>query len=177
MSRPPKARDKVLVAYCELLHEGERSATLEAIAARAGVSKGGLLYHFSSKEELGEALLARFDEALKDDLEEMAAAPQGPSRHYVRTSWTVGSDLDLVYGAVYRLAHAAWQPAVAALERAHTGWLELIRDEAVDQHAAEAIMLIGEGLYLHAAMPGVWSRGTFEPSLDHLLDQVDRLRS
>jgi AcrR family transcriptional regulator len=57
MSRPPAAREKLLDAYAELLRdEGERAATLEAVAAKAGVSKGGLLYHFRTKEALAEAL-------------------------------------------------------------------------------------------------------------------------
>src|SRR5690606_13182471 len=43
----PAARAKVLDAFVSILLEhGERAATLDAVAAAAGVSKGGLLYHF-----------------------------------------------------------------------------------------------------------------------------------
>ncbi|MGO1278571.1 MAG: TetR/AcrR family transcriptional regulator, partial [Cellulosimicrobium funkei] len=53
MPPPPAARAKVLRAFASLLVEqGERAATLEAVAERAGVSKGGLLYHFGSKDAL-----------------------------------------------------------------------------------------------------------------------------
>ncbi|MFD6137897.1 TetR/AcrR family transcriptional regulator, partial [Isoptericola sp. NPDC060257] len=44
MPPAPAARAKVLRAFAELLVEsGERAATLDAVAERAGVSKGGLL--------------------------------------------------------------------------------------------------------------------------------------
>ena len=62
MSRPPHAREKVLDAFESLLiAEGERAATMDAIARAAGVSKGGLLYHFASKEALEAALLIRLE--------------------------------------------------------------------------------------------------------------------
>jgi AcrR family transcriptional regulator len=61
---------------CRLLHAaarvigegGVRRLTLEAVAAAAGVSKGGLLYHFPSKDALVAGLvclgLDDFDEAV-----------------------------------------------------------------------------------------------------------------
>src|SRR5699024_11458005 len=54
--------------------------------ARAGVSKGGLLYHFASKEALAEGLIARLDALVEEDLAAMREAADGPSRYYVRTS-------------------------------------------------------------------------------------------
>src|SRR4051794_33897918 len=152
MARPPKARDTALAAYCELLRsDGERATTIDAVAARAGISKGGVLYHFPSKEALAEAALAKFHEECEGDLVIMAEAPEGPSRHYVRTSWTSGSDLDTYYTAMVRLAQSSWQPAIDELEWVHAAWLGLIRSEVGNKHAAEAIMLVGEGLYHHSS--------------------------
>ncbi len=42
------------------LDHGFGHVTLDAVARRAGVSKGGLLYHFASKTQLIQALLARY---------------------------------------------------------------------------------------------------------------------
>ncbi len=177
MARPPHARDKVLQAYVELLHtEGERAATIDAVAARAGVSKGGVLYHFPSKDALAEATLERFEAITSRDLAEMAKDPEGPSRHFVRTSWVTEDTLDLTYNAVLRLAQAGHAGAVAALEQVHEQWLDQIRDEVGDPARAEAIMLIGEGLYHQSGMPGAWARRTFAGHLDELLTLVDRLR-
>ena len=76
MARKPVAREAVLDAFESLLIEvGERAATLDAVARRAGVSKGGLLYHFPNKEALIAVLLDRLDELAAADAEAMAAAP------------------------------------------------------------------------------------------------------
>src|ERR1700688_4772194 len=49
----PSARDKILDAALELIGDiGVPAVTLEGVAARAGISKGGLLYHFRFKEQL-----------------------------------------------------------------------------------------------------------------------------
>ena len=56
----PSARDRLLDATAALLIEaGPAGVTLDAVAARAGASKGGLLYHFASKSALYSALCAR----------------------------------------------------------------------------------------------------------------------
>ena len=48
-----RARDKILAAAEELARvAGPGNLSLDAVAARAGVSKGGLLYHFPTKAKL-----------------------------------------------------------------------------------------------------------------------------
>lgn len=177
MARPPHAREKALDAYAEILRaDGERAATIDAVAARAGVSKGGVLYHFPSKEALAEALLERFHEVSEAELIEMRSDPEGPSRNYVRTSWQTSEEEDPIYRAVLRLAQSSWQPAITAIEQIHKAWGDLVRGEVGDEAIADAIMLIGEGLYYHSAMPGTWTAGTFDHSIDDLLAVVDRLK-
>lgn len=68
MPRPSK-RERIVREACALvLEEGATNLTLDAVAARASVSKGGLLYHFPSRRHLVEAmvqhLLQLFDERL-----------------------------------------------------------------------------------------------------------------
>lgn len=69
-------RQRLLDAAEQLARRsGPGNLSLDAVAAEAGVSKGGLLYHFPSKAKLLEGLvdsyLARFDDAL------CAAEPSG----------------------------------------------------------------------------------------------------
>jgi AcrR family transcriptional regulator len=64
------SRERILIAATELSREvGPAHISLDAVAARAGLSKGGLLYNFPSKKKLIEALVERhlqeFDEALR----------------------------------------------------------------------------------------------------------------
>lgn len=69
MARKSVARDAVLDAFEGLLIDiGERAATLDAVATRAGVSEGGLLYHFPNKEALITASLERLDHLAAEDL-------------------------------------------------------------------------------------------------------------
>ena len=64
-------RDRILDALERtLLDVGVAQVTLEAVAAAAGVSKGGLLYHFPTKEAMLAAMVrrlgARSDERLAE---------------------------------------------------------------------------------------------------------------
>lgn len=57
-------RDKIIEAAEKLVTRvGAAHLTLDAVAEEAGVSKGGLLYHFKTKNELMEAILHEFIEA------------------------------------------------------------------------------------------------------------------
>jgi len=66
----PAARDRILDAAEQLVAaQGASSLTLDAVAQAAGVSKGGLLYHYPNKD----ALLAAMIERHCDDLDERCA--------------------------------------------------------------------------------------------------------
>jgi AcrR family transcriptional regulator len=81
------ARDRVLDAYETLLIDhGAGAVTLDAVAAEAGVSKGGLLYHFASKDALVSGLLDRLRERSAADADAIRSAPDGAVAYYVRTS-------------------------------------------------------------------------------------------
>lgn len=63
------ARQRILEAAALIASdEGAQSLSLERVAERAGVSKGGLLYHFRTKEALLagmiESVMAEHDEAI-----------------------------------------------------------------------------------------------------------------
>ena len=63
-------RERILTAAAAVAREsGPGSLSLDAVAARAGVSKGGLLYNFPTKakllQSLVEAHVAEFDQALE----------------------------------------------------------------------------------------------------------------
>ena len=160
-----------------VVETGERSATFDAVAGAADVSKGGLLYHFPSKESLAQAIIDGLHDLVAIDLENMASSPEGPSRYFVRTSCIIGGEFDRFFNAVLRLAQGGHAPALKALDAIQNSWLELIRGEVADEHAAEAIMFIGEGLYYQTSMPNAWYRRTFGDVLEDMLLQVDRLKA
>ena len=59
------ARERILeAAECVITEVGATRLTLDGVAQSAGVSKGGLLYHFPSKESLLGALAQRYVESM-----------------------------------------------------------------------------------------------------------------
>ena len=60
LSRRSSSREGILnAAQAVVLADGAAHLTLDAVAERAGVSKGGLLYHFPTKELLLQAMVDR----------------------------------------------------------------------------------------------------------------------
>jgi TetR/AcrR family transcriptional repressor of nem operon len=55
---PGRTRERLLnAAFEEVYHSGFRGSDLNAILAKAGVTKGALYHHFSGKEALGHAMI------------------------------------------------------------------------------------------------------------------------
>ncbi|MFA5537673.1 MAG: TetR/AcrR family transcriptional regulator [Gemmobacter sp.] len=71
MRKPrPTSRDRILRAATEIAREqGAGHISLDAVAARAGLSKGGLLYNFPTKAALMEALVEVFVTEAAESLE------------------------------------------------------------------------------------------------------------
>jgi AcrR family transcriptional regulator len=74
--------DRVLdAAEAVVVRQGIANLTLEAVAAEAGISKGGLLYHFPTKDRLIDALVRRSAENWRTCyMDAYGRAPAGPGR-------------------------------------------------------------------------------------------------
>ncbi|QOR71699.1 TetR/AcrR family transcriptional regulator [Ruania alkalisoli] len=170
MPPPPAARAKVLHAFAEILvTQGERAATLDAVADRASVSKGGLLYHFPSKDELTEGLADFFGDLVAADTDRMRNAEAGPVDYIVRTSARADSEFELYYAAIAILARGAHQSAALALVRAQDAWRETLAGAVPDALVARALIYICDGL---AADAEVRRAASVDPLAD---SEVERL--
>lgn len=80
--RSQLSRQKLLdAAESVVLEKGVTNLTLDAVAAAAGVSKGGLLYHFPSKDALVMALVENMVAEIVEEFESaLAVEPEGPGR-------------------------------------------------------------------------------------------------
>jgi AcrR family transcriptional regulator len=79
------SRQAILEAATELFYrDGIRAATMDAIAARAGLTKRTLYHHFRSKDDLVAACLARLADAEQDRFIRLLAESTGPIRDRVR---------------------------------------------------------------------------------------------
>jgi AcrR family transcriptional regulator len=76
------ARQRLLQVAQEIVTDaGSAHITLDQVSAKAGVSKGGLLYHFPTKEALIQALIKSYiDNFYAAISRELARQPKGPLR-------------------------------------------------------------------------------------------------
>lgn len=164
-------RDRLLDAFERLLVEGgSRSATLDAVAAAAAVSKGGLLYHFPSKDDLVTGLLDRLHTLGESDVAEMRTAPEGPVDFYLKTSTDTGSDFDRGLIAAARIAQEYDARARDTLADLRNGWFEVLAEHLGDNALARTVQLIGDGLYFDD------TTGLAHPaSLEHVRTVLRRL--
>lgn len=152
---PADTRRRIIDAFASLLvHHGERAATLDAVAERAKVSKGGLLYHFGSKRALVTGLLERVRSLSHAEAEAMRRAPEGLVAHLVQDSTIADTEFDLVYIAATRLAEGSYPEARAALTDAHDSWLAATLEAVGDPVVARMILLVSDGLYFEAVTRG-----------------------
>jgi AcrR family transcriptional regulator len=134
-------REKLLdAAGAVIRRDGPQALTLEAVAARAGVSKGGLLYHFAAKRELLDALVARWLDEFDRDID----AEQGNfAERYVRAS-----DGAKAEEAGMLAALVADPQVLAAVRERHAGWQDRVAMEGSDPVDATVARLAADGLWL-----------------------------
>lgn len=146
-------RDRILQAATEVIkQEGVSSLTLDKVAARAGVSKGGFLYHFGSKDALIIGLLNQLMGSLDNDLNVLAEGidhGQGAFAlaylDYVREPTKTATDT-----AVSILAAAAVDDDLLDSTRAtFQRWQNRLRDDdGLDEVEALLARVVGDGLWL-----------------------------
>lgn len=145
-------RTALLKAACQLVREkGAATLTLDAVAKEAGVSKGGLLYHFPSKDALIKALmedfLDRFDK--ETELESATNAELTNNRwaqaFLIKTVQLTKEDLEM-NAAV--MAAAAMNPdLLQPIKDRYETWQQRIETTEADPVAATVIRLAADGLF------------------------------
>lgn len=83
--RKASARERILAAAEQVVIEvGAGNLTLDAVALAAGVSKGGLLYHFANKEALLKGMVDRHMDQEAERIAETHAQLGGTPATYLR---------------------------------------------------------------------------------------------
>ncbi|MGY1552552.1 TetR/AcrR family transcriptional regulator [Microbacterium sp. A588] len=176
MARPPRARKRVLDAFeAILIEDGERTATLDATSKAAGVSKGGLLYHFAAKEDLITGLLERLETLAEEDLERMASAPEGAVAYFLRTSVMEDAALDRALVAASRVAQGGSVAASEALRRIREAWAAALRPHVRDETALDLVMLLSDGLYYNNALDAAGAEASGLATPVPVGDRLDEL--
>ena len=146
-----KTREAVLKAAARIIVRlGVGGFTIEAVAQEAGVTKGGVMHHFPSKESLIDGLIDQVTEMFNLRVQaELAAEPEGKPgrwlRAYIRTIFAVQyEDIDLI-------------PALAAAVAAEHQTIDRIRsamqasqmaavEDGLDPTVASIIRLAVDGV-------------------------------
>jgi AcrR family transcriptional regulator len=95
---PIETREKLIHAAAQLvISNGINRVTLEQVALEAGLSKGGLLHHFPTKQALLSGLMAQVGKVFKGRLEkymglESSYQPGRLARAYIRASFEYEPD-------------------------------------------------------------------------------------
>jgi AcrR family transcriptional regulator len=144
MARPSRRTELLDAAVAVVRRDGAAALTLDAVAAEAGVSKGGVLYHFASKRALIDGLLTRW----LDDFEERMGGGEDLLAGYVSACDLSAAGPDRTASEFGVLAAMIDQPAVleAARER-QAGWMERILAGAADPVDAWLVRLAADGLW------------------------------
>jgi AcrR family transcriptional regulator len=158
---PPGAdtRDRVLdAAEAVVVRQGIANLTLEAVAAEAKMSKGGLLHYFPSKDRLIEGLVARCAEQWRAEaLDAFERTPPGPGRmarallsHIANArEWTEQCQ----QSSCAAFAALAQNPRL--MEPMREVYAELRRrmtEDGLSPGAGDAILLAMDGLWLNRVL-------------------------
>jgi len=156
LEKPPAdARTRILDAVEAIVQaKGVPALTLEATARQAGISKGGLLYHFASKEALLTGLLRRLADHIEQDFDSvLAAQPEGPARatraiiawifDHPETACEEHQRAGAVFLAVFHHDPALLEPIRALFARIR----DRLRQDGLPPGHALAVMAASDGLF------------------------------
>jgi len=135
--------------------DGPRSLTLDAVAAQAGISKGGLLHHFRSSGELAAAMIERsitwFDDALIDAGAEDPDARGRFTRAYIKTSLGMtpltGASFDNLCSAI-TVVLLSYPERLGTVQEQGQRTQKNIEEDGLDPVLATIIRLAIDGLWL-----------------------------
>jgi AcrR family transcriptional regulator len=83
-----------------ILEKGGEALTLEAVAEVAGISKGGLLYHYPSKKKLIEAMVMRLIAEVDSRLTQELAKDDDYVAAYIRASFGASAEWNRISSAL-----------------------------------------------------------------------------
>jgi AcrR family transcriptional regulator len=150
-------REKIIDAAMAVVRDqGVARLTLDEAAKVAGFSKGGVLYHFKSKDDLIRGMVQRLiDQCDQLNREHYESQPEGPYR-WARTLVHAcfdpnGPAFDPVGGAL--LAAVTVNPdLVAPIQAMYDRWMERIQSDSPDLERAGLVCCAMDGVYFQRLM-------------------------
>ncbi|MER7081799.1 transcriptional regulator, TetR family [Saccharopolyspora kobensis] len=169
---PEDTRRLLLDAAAQVISTQGVGATLDVIARHAGISKGGLVYHFASKQALLIALAQEQLDGFRDCVHEQIADPEGTpgrlTRAYVRAN-LAPFDGDEVIERFSLIAQLLTVPEILEMSRAdERRWQRDMEADGIPLTAQRVILAAADGI---AARP-VWTPPDLEPEVRRDLESA-----
>ena len=136
-----------------VLRDGGASLTIEAVAKEAGVSKGGLLYHFPSKQALLSGMVEhmaidRFERELEHRMDGLPDAAGDWVRAYVEATFTPEDEERNLAMQSGLLAAVANDPSLLApLRERYETFQHRAENDDIDPAIATVVRLAADGLW------------------------------
>ncbi|MBB4236631.1 TetR/AcrR family transcriptional regulator [Rhizobium esperanzae] len=149
-------RDRILdAAEAVILASGGRNLTLDAVAERAGISKGGLVYSFATKDELIQATLEREGERFQEAVRQrLGNGPTGPVELVLaHIEEALNEDDTSTQKAAFLIAALVHAPEkLKSLRRFYSELLDTLRSESGEMAEVRQAILAVEGIFLLRAL-------------------------
>lgn len=148
-----KTRRTILNAANRIvINHGVDSLTLEATAREAGISKGGLLYHFPTKQALIEGMILHYLQRFATDLDASAAAiepgqPGRLTRAYLETTLADNERTPRLNAGL--LAAIATDPSLLSpVQDSFAEWVAKLNQDQIDPVLTTMIRMVADGFWL-----------------------------
>ncbi len=151
MAKKKGSKDKIIEAVYELVrNDGIAKMTMESVAEQAGLSKGGLFYHFPKKENLIEAMVKQmfdqFDHQINQE-HEKDQLPGGTTRSYLKTTF-LKYDKEENEFVVALLAALVNNPELLKpAKENYQNWQKQLENDQIDPVISTIVRLATDGLW------------------------------
>ncbi|MEJ4100245.1 TetR/AcrR family transcriptional regulator [Corynebacterium mastitidis] len=171
---PEETRSLILGAAARLVRMHGPGVSLSAIAREARVSKGGLLYHFPSKNDLLHGLVEDFVLRFRAEVEATARrtgddSPGSLTRAYIRTIFADAHNPGAVRDELALAAHLMSEPALREVTQADAArWRRELHADGLDAATTRLIIAATDG----SSSGPLWGAILTHEDLCHLEEEL-----
>ncbi len=145
-------KEEILLAASKIVSErGIFSLTLESAALEAGISKGGLLYHFPSKEALVKGMVEHLAQNYREKVAAKAAESPEEKGKWIKSYVTVTFKEQYQNQGMHAgllAAKAVNKELLNPIQELYHDWETEVETDGIDPIKASIIQLAADGIWL-----------------------------
>ncbi|MFG0262806.1 MAG: TetR/AcrR family transcriptional regulator [Novipirellula sp. JB048] len=179
-TQPSETATRILEAVMQLILAGGLPAvTLSAVCRKAGLSKGGLMHHFPSKESMVDAFLEHCVGEYLSSIQQAAdLAAVGPGKRttaildlFLGASSASGSESDR-YCAAVMMAFVQGGGHPSLVQEVDRTLLRVMRDDGLSADSSELILATLDGVWLQSVIAAPETMG---PRIERIRKKLNQL--